>query len=87
MGIFLLKTVVGYQKFTSCPMFCPFPPGLLHTPVAQGFTYRETGDQLHISEHTVRYHVEQIKKKLNVSKRVEVVARAIQLGLVEAPQE
>ncbi len=51
--------------------------------VASGRTYRETGDQLHISEHTVRYHIEQIRSKLDVSKRTEMVARAIQLGLVE----
>jgi two-component system NarL family response regulator len=50
---------------------------------AQGFTYREMAELLHLSQRTVQYHMDQIKSKLNVSSRSEAVAQAIQLGLVE----
>ncbi|GAB4436621.1 MAG: hypothetical protein Kow0031_18340 [Anaerolineae bacterium] len=53
--------------------------------VAQGNTYRHVGEELSLSEHTVRYHVEQIRRKLSAENRAEAVARAIQLGLIETP--
>jgi len=51
--------------------------------VTRGLTYSEVGNQLHLAERTVRYHMDQIKEKLNVSSRSEVVAEAVRLGIVE----
>jgi DNA-binding NarL/FixJ family response regulator/signal transduction histidine kinase len=51
--------------------------------VAQGLTYKEVGAQLHLSESTVRYHVGQIREQLGVSSRAEMIAYAVQIGLVE----
>lgn len=51
---------------------------------AQGFTYREIGDQLHITERTVRYHVEQARETLGAASRAEAIAIASQAGLIDA---
>ncbi len=53
--------------------------------VARGATYRQIGEQLSLSEHTVRYHIEQIRSKLGATNRAEAIARAIQIGLIESP--
>lgn len=41
--------------------------------VAQGMTYKEVGAELHLSERTVRYHMEQIREQLGVANRAEAV--------------
>lgn len=48
-------------------------PGLSNKAIAQ---------QLHISEHTIKFHVSSIFQKLNVSTRTEAVAVGVRLGLI-----
>ncbi len=48
--------------------------------VAQGRTYREVADQLHLSQRTVQYHMDQVKDKLNVASKAEAVTEAIRGG-------
>ncbi len=48
--------------------------------VAQGLTYREVAERLHLSQRTVQYHIAQIKDKLNVASRAEAVGEAIRGG-------
>ncbi|NOK61679.1 MAG: response regulator transcription factor [Chloroflexi bacterium AL-W] len=43
----------------------------------------EIGQELHIAERTVRYGLQRIYDKLGVHTRIEAVAQAIRLGLVE----
>lgn len=50
--------------------------------LAHGMANREIGAALFISETTVKFHVHNIMKKLEVTRRTEVVYRAGQLGLV-----
>ena len=38
--------------------------------IAQGFTNREIGEHLHLSENTIKSHIQEIFRKLDVSNRV-----------------
>lgn len=49
---------------------------------AEGKTSDETAMILHISESTVRFHLNNAAKKLNVRTRCHAIARAIHLGLI-----
>jgi two-component system, NarL family, response regulator NreC len=51
--------------------------------VSQGFTMRQVGRKLGISPRTVETHVAKLYRKLGVRTRVQAVARAAQLGLIE----
>lgn len=42
--------------------------------MAQGLTYKTISTQLSISERTVRYHVDEILKRLQVQSRSEAIA-------------
>jgi len=51
---------------------------------AAGKTARETGEILNVSEWTVVYHLERVKRKFGLRRKQQVVARAISLGLIQA---
>ena len=51
--------------------------------VADGLGNREIGQELEISEHTVKFHLASIFGKLGVSSRTEAVRRGLRLGLIE----
>lgn len=51
------------------------------TLVTQGLTYREIGQQLFLSERTIKYHMGKIKKILNLKTQEQVIALAWQKGL------
>lgn len=48
--------------------------------VAEGFTNKAIGQQLAISDHTVKFHINAIMSKLAVQSRTEAVVRATRLG-------
>jgi len=50
--------------------------------VAEGLLNKEIADRLHISEHTVKFHLSSIMGKLGASSRTEAVTRGIRRGLV-----
>jgi DNA-binding NarL/FixJ family response regulator len=50
--------------------------------VAQGLPNKQIALQLHISEHTVKFHSSAIYAKLNVTNRTEAVRRGARLGLI-----
>lgn len=52
------------------------------TLVAQGATYTQTGEALHLSEPTIRYHMAQILERLHLKNRAEVIAYAARHGLI-----
>jgi len=52
------------------------------TLVAQGLTYPQVGEALHLSEPTVRYHMGDILDRLHLQNRAQVIACAAQHGLI-----
>lgn len=50
--------------------------------LAAGLTNRAIGQQLGITPHTVKYHVNAIMSKLHAQSRTEAVVRATQRGLI-----
>lgn len=50
--------------------------------VASGLSNKQIADELGISAHTVKFHVNAILGKLDVHSRTEAVVRAMQLGVV-----
>lgn len=49
--------------------------------VSQGLSYKEVGAKLHLSPHTVRYHMVEIMNQLHLENRTQVLAYAGRLGL------
>jgi two-component system NarL family response regulator len=50
--------------------------------VATGLTYKEVGQQLALSERTVRYHMAEIMARLHLEHRSQVIAYAAKSGIV-----
>ncbi len=50
--------------------------------VAEGFSNREIAERVHLSENTVKSHVQEILQKLNVRNRVEAAIHATRQGLI-----
>lgn len=48
--------------------------------IALGFKYGEIADELNISSHTVRRHIEKIYRKLEVHSRSQAIQRSKNLG-------
>lgn len=71
------------------PSATPTPPEAL-TPreqevlllLAEGLPNKTIARRLHISEYTVKFHVNAILSKLNAGSRTEAVVRATRLGLI-----
>ena len=53
--------------------------------ISQGLMNREIADQLCISEQTVKTHISRIFRKVNVSRRSQLVPLALKLMVVEDP--
>jgi DNA-binding NarL/FixJ family response regulator len=52
--------------------------------VARGLSNREIGEQLWISEQTVKFHLRNIYRKLGFSSRTEAARHAYRSGLADA---
>jgi DNA-binding NarL/FixJ family response regulator len=50
--------------------------------VALGLPYKEVGERLYISEHTVKYHMGEVFQRLNLKNREQATAYTFQAGLV-----
>jgi DNA-binding NarL/FixJ family response regulator len=55
--------------------------------LAKGLTYRELGEQLCISHHTVNDHLKSIYRKLAVNSRVGAIYQGMRSGYVEVDSE
>ncbi len=51
--------------------------------VSQGFTNKEIGTTMFISDRTVKSHLNHIFKKLHVRRRVEIIRHSIRYGITE----
>ena len=54
---------------------------------AQGFTNREIGDRLFISESTVRFHLQKLKGKFGARNKGDLIATAIRRGAIAPAEE
>ncbi len=54
------------------------------TLVAQGLTYPQIAESLHLSSPTVRYHLGQIMDRLHLENRTQVIAYAARHGLTKS---
>ena len=50
--------------------------------IAQGLSNREIGEKLFVSENTVKTHSSRLFEKMSVSRRVQAVQKAKDLGLI-----
>ncbi len=50
--------------------------------VAQGLSYREVADALCLTEHSIKYHMREIKARLHIENRAQVIALAQRAGLI-----
>lgn len=50
--------------------------------VAKGLTNREIGEQLYLSENTIKFHIQNVMRKLDVPNRIALVAKLIQQGVI-----
>lgn len=51
--------------------------------LVKGLNNEEISNNIHISVHTTKAHLESIYEKLDVHNRVQAVIKAIQLGVVK----
>ncbi|MBA4379971.1 MAG: hypothetical protein C0393_04685 [Anaerolinea sp.] len=51
--------------------------------VASGMHYKEIGIQMNLSERTVRYSVDEIRKRLGLTDRAGLIDYTIRAGLVK----
>ena len=51
--------------------------------VAAGHSNKVIGQQLSVSENTVKYHIKKVLQKLNAQNRTEAVANAMLMGLID----
>ena len=55
---------------------------ILHL-MALGWSNKEIGHKLMVSENTIKYHLKKILQKMNAQNRTEAVAMAVNNGLFE----
>ncbi len=76
------------ENFSPCLRVSPSPRPLLSERqaevlrlVAAGFTYRQVGEKLCLSDATVRYHMIEVMHMLHLENRNQVIAYAGKMGL------
>lgn len=90
-AIGLQKIIQGYQHLTDDESLTPSTqPGLLTQReqecvyyLTRGFTFLEIGQYLNISPRTVETHITNIKIKLNVKTRSELIVKVCELGYLQ----
>ena len=89
-GVLAGLVVCDPELATALPATRPLPPPTVLTPreidvlrlLTEGLANRAIAQQLAISEHTVKFHINAILSKLGAQSRTEAVVSAIRLGLI-----
>ncbi|MCB8966010.1 MAG: response regulator transcription factor [Ardenticatenaceae bacterium] len=80
-GAFAMDTGEGRETAVSPADLTPREAEVLQL-LAEGLTNKAIAQQLDISDHTVKFHVNAIMSKLGAQSRTEAVVRATRLGLI-----
>jgi DNA-binding NarL/FixJ family response regulator len=70
------------REHDEVPLLTPRELDVL-SAVSEGLTNKEIARRLDISQHTVKFHLESLMRKLGVSSRAEAVAKSLSLHLLE----
>jgi DNA-binding NarL/FixJ family response regulator len=70
------------REHDEAPLLTPRELDVLRA-VSEGLTNKEIARRLDISQHTVKFHLESLMRKLGVSSRAEAVAKSLSLHLLE----
>jgi DNA-binding NarL/FixJ family response regulator len=70
------------HEHDEAPLLSPREIDVLRA-VSEGLTNKEIARRLDISQHTVKFHLESLMRKLAVSSRAEAVAKSLSLHLLE----
>lgn len=87
-GLFVVEDEIAEQVVPnvrgSVELIEPLTPRELEVAqlLARGLTNKEIAQRLAITDHTVKFHLNGILRKLGVSSRTEAVVRAARLGVV-----
>lgn len=77
----VMKNIGGWQGVAQTDMLTARELDVVRL-IAKGFTNRLIGEQIAISESTVKFHLRNVMRKLDVSHRTEVVYAAGKRGLL-----
>ena len=50
--------------------------------IVTGLTTKEISNTLGISNHTVQFHINNIARKMGVTRKIEIAVKAVRVGLV-----
>lgn len=77
----VVRTLSSGGRSTAAPTFSPREVEIL-AGLARGLSNQALGRELFIAESTVKFHVSNVMRKLEVSRRAEAVYAATKLGLI-----
>jgi DNA-binding NarL/FixJ family response regulator len=78
---FLSNTPTHQPDFTPIEELTPREIEVIQL-IAEGMTNKAIAQQLHISSHTVKFHVNALMNKLSAQSRTAAVVRATRMGLI-----
>jgi DNA-binding NarL/FixJ family response regulator len=80
----LLSVLLPTSQLEAPPVMYQITPRELDVLrlLAEGLPNKIIADRLHISEHTVKFHVNALMEKLQAQSRTEAVVRAIRGGVL-----
>ena len=82
----LLRTLRGESRPAGDSSLTPRQRRVLELAV-EGMTDRQIGDALFVTESTVRYHLQRLKRQLGARSKADLVGRAHRLGILGEPSE
>ncbi len=85
LGEFSRRTAVPTAEENEPPASLSARQMQVLTLVADGLTYKEAAEKLHLSERTVKYHMSEILDRLHLRRRAQVVTYARSIGLAGWP--
>ena len=80
-GVSAPQVVANLHALTASHVLTPQQESVLEL-AAQGLTNEQIGARLYLSESTVRFHLQKLKKKFDARSKTDLIARAIRAGAI-----